>query len=63
VAHPSPKAVCFGLGVILKPIEKLQMLEQFIAKNGSVEAVLTSGGKSRAVVNRFTLLSAWAGPA
>lgn len=39
---------------ILKPTEKLPTLEQLIAKKGSVEAVLTSVGKSRAVVNRFT---------
>jgi hypothetical protein len=39
---------------ILKPTEKLPTLEQLIARKGSVEAVLTSVGKSRAVVNRFT---------
>jgi hypothetical protein len=48
---------------ILKPSSKLPKLEQLVAQKGSLEAVLTSVGKSRAVVNRFAAVSRVAGPA
>jgi hypothetical protein len=48
---------------ILKPSGSLPTLEQLVAKKGSIEAVLTSVGKSRAVVNRFAAVSRVAGPA
>lgn len=48
---------------ILKPSNNLPTLEKLVAQKGSVEAVLTSVGKSRAVVNRFAAVSRVAGPA
>lgn len=48
---------------ILKPSSKLPTLQQLVAQKGSLEAVLTSVGKSRAVVNRFAAVSRVAGPA
>jgi hypothetical protein len=48
---------------ILKPSNKLPTLEKLVAQKGSIEAVLTSVGKSRAVVNRFAAVSRVAGPA
>jgi hypothetical protein len=48
---------------ILKPSNKLPTLEQLVAQKGSLKAVLTSVGKSRAVVNRFAAVSRVAGPA
>jgi hypothetical protein len=48
---------------ILKPSNSLPTLERLVRDKGSVEAVLTSVGKSRAVVNRFAAVARVAGPA
>lgn len=47
----------------MKPSSKLPTLEHLVAQKGSLEAVLTSVGKSRAVVNRLAAVSRVAGPA
>lgn len=48
---------------ILKPTSKLPQPGQLLAKKGSVEAVLESVGKTRATVNRLSLVFRVAGPA
>jgi hypothetical protein len=48
---------------ILKPSSSLPTLERLARDKGSIEAVLTSVGKSRAVVNRFAAVARVAGPA
>lgn len=48
---------------ILKPISKLPQPGELLAKKGSVEAVLESVGKSRATVNRLSMVFRVAGPA
>jgi hypothetical protein len=46
----------------LKPTSKLPQPGELLAKKGSIEAVLESVGKSRAAVNRLSLLFRVAGP-
>jgi hypothetical protein len=48
---------------ILKPISKLPQPAELLANKGSVEAVLESVGKSRAAVNRISMVFRVAGPA
>lgn len=48
---------------LLKPSSRLPTFEQLVDRKGSIEAVLRSVGKSRAVVNRFAAVSRVAGPA
>ena len=48
---------------LLKPSNRLPTLDQLVAKKGSIEAVLTSVGKSRSSVNRFAATMRLAGPA
>ncbi len=48
---------------LLKPSSSLPTLNQLVAKKGSIEAVLTSVGKSRTQVNRFAATMRVAGPA
>ena len=48
---------------ILKPTSKLPQPGELLAKKGSVEAVLESVGKSRATVNRVSMVLRVAGPA
>jgi hypothetical protein len=48
---------------ILKPRTSLKTAEQLLAEKGSVEAVLSSVGKTRQVVDRVGIVSRWAGPA
>ena len=48
---------------ILKPVSKLPQPAELLAKKGSVEAVLESVGKSRAAVNRLSMVFRVAGPA
>jgi hypothetical protein len=48
---------------ILKPTSKLPQPGELLAKKGSVEAVLASVGKSRATVNRLSMVFRVAGPA
>lgn len=48
---------------ILKPANSLKSFEQFMAQKGSIEAVLKSVGKTRAVVDRIGVASRVAGPA
>jgi hypothetical protein len=48
---------------ILKPLSKLPQAPELLAKKGSVEAVLESVGKSRASVNRLSMVFRVAGPA
>jgi hypothetical protein len=48
---------------ILKPTSKLPQPGELLAKKGSVEAVLESVGKSRATVNRLSMVFRAAGPA
>lgn len=48
---------------ILKPAATLPDLEGLLAKKGSIQAVLESAGKTRAVVDRFAVVSRVAGPA
>jgi hypothetical protein len=47
----------------LKPVVKLPTLQNLVEKKGSVEAVLMSVGKTRAVTNRIAFLGRTAGPA
>jgi hypothetical protein len=47
---------------LLKPSSGLPTLEQLVERKGSIEAVLQSVGKSRAVVNRFAAISRVGGP-
>ena len=47
---------------ILKPVNSLPTLERLVREKGSIEAVLTSVGKSRAVVNRFAAVARVGGP-
>lgn len=48
---------------LLKPSSSLPTLDQLVARKGSIEAVLTSVGKSRSSVNRFAAAVRVAGPA
>jgi hypothetical protein len=48
---------------ILKPSNNLPTLEKLVAQKGSIEAVMQSVGKTRAVVNRIAVVSRVAGPA
>jgi hypothetical protein len=48
---------------ILQPTSKLPQPSELLAKKGSVEAVLESVGKSRATVNRLSMVFRVAGPA
>lgn len=48
---------------LLKPSGNLPTLNQLVARKGSIEAVLTSVGKSRSSVNRFAATVRVAGPA
>lgn len=48
---------------LLKPSSSLPTLDQLVARKGSIEAVLTSVGKSRSSVNRFAATVRSAGPA
>jgi len=48
---------------ILKPISKLPQPGQLLTKKGSIEAVLESVGKTRATVNRLSMVFRVAGPA
>jgi hypothetical protein len=48
---------------ILKPTSKLPQPGELLTKKGSVEAVLESVGKSRATVNRLSMVFRVAGPA
>jgi hypothetical protein len=48
---------------ILKPISKLPQPGELLSKKGSIEAVLESVGKSRASVNRLSMVFRVAGPA
>ncbi len=48
---------------LLKPSSNLPTLDQLVARKGSIEAVLTSVGKSRSSVNRFAATVRVAGPA
>jgi predicted aconitase with swiveling domain len=48
---------------LLKPSSNLPTLDQLVARKGSIEAVLTSVGKSRSSVNRFAATVRGAGPA
>lgn len=48
---------------LLKPSNSLPTLDQLVARKGSIEAVLTSVGKSRNSVNRFAATVRIAGPA
>ncbi|EXI64876.1 MAG: hypothetical protein AW08_03625 [Candidatus Accumulibacter adjunctus] len=48
---------------ILKPASKLPQPGELLAKKGGVEAVLESVGKSRATVNRLSMVFRVAGPA
>ncbi|MGE3167195.1 MAG: hypothetical protein AB7O52_19995 [Planctomycetota bacterium] len=48
---------------ILKPASKLPQAAELLARKGSVEAVLESVGKSRAAVNRLSMVFRVAGPA
>jgi predicted aconitase with swiveling domain len=48
---------------LLKSSSNLPTLEQLVARKGSIEAVLTSVGKSRSSVNRFAATVRVAGPA
>jgi hypothetical protein len=48
---------------ILKPVDKLPTLEKLLANKGSLRAVLTSVGKSRASVNNIAFASRLLGPA
>ena len=48
---------------ILKPISKLPQPVDLLAEKGSIEAVLESVGKSRASVNRLSMVFRVAGPA
>lgn len=47
---------------ILKPVAQLPQPSQLLASKGSVEAVLQSVGKSRATVNRLSMVFRVAGP-
>jgi hypothetical protein len=47
---------------ISKPSPALPTLERLVREKGSIQAVLTSVGKSRAVVNRFAAVARVAGP-
>jgi hypothetical protein len=47
----------------LKPVAKLPTLPTMVAKKGTVEAVLMSVGKTRAVTNRIAFVGRTAGPA
>lgn len=47
---------------LLKPSHSLPTLEKLVAKKGTIEAVLTSVGKSRSSVNRFAATVRIAGP-
>jgi hypothetical protein len=47
---------------ISKPSPTLPTLERLVRDKGSIQAVLTSVGKSRAVVNRFAAVARVAGP-
>jgi hypothetical protein len=47
----------------LKPSTKLPQLSELLAKKKTIEAVLVSVGKSRAVTNRFAFIWRRAGPA
>jgi len=47
---------------ISKPSPSLPTLERLVREKGSIQAVLTSVGKSRAVVNRFAAVARVAGP-
>lgn len=46
----------------MKPAKKLPTLQTLVDKKGSVEAVLVSVGKTRAVTNRIALVGRSAGP-
>jgi predicted aconitase with swiveling domain len=48
---------------LLKPSSSLPTLGQLVARKGSIEAVLTSVGKTRSSVNRFAATVRVAGPA
>jgi hypothetical protein len=48
---------------LLKPTNKLPILEQLVARKGTIEAVLTSVGKTRNSVNRFAATVRAGGPA
>lgn len=48
---------------ILKPISRLPQPTDLLTKKGSIEAVLESVGKSRAAVNRLSMVFRMAGPA
>jgi hypothetical protein len=48
---------------ILKPTSRLPQPGELLAKKGSIEAVLESVGKSRATVNRLSMVFRVAGPA
>jgi hypothetical protein len=48
---------------LLKPAKSLKSFEQFVAQKGSIEAVLKSVGKTRAVVDKIGVVSRVAGPA
>lgn len=48
---------------ILKPRASLKSFEEFVARKGSIEAVLKSVGKTRAVVDKIGAASRVAGPA
>lgn len=47
----------------LKPTSELPSFEHLVGRKGSIEAVLASVGKSRAVTNRFTFIWRRLGPA
>ena len=48
---------------ILKPRANLKTFEQFLQQKGSIDAVLSSVGKTRQVVDRIGVISRVAGPA
>ncbi|MDQ6638067.1 MAG: hypothetical protein M3Z15_00175 [Pseudomonadota bacterium] len=48
---------------LLKPSSSLRSLEQIRAEKGTIEAVLKSVGKTRAVVDKIGVVSRFAGPA
>lgn len=48
---------------VLKPSSNLPTLQRLVDKKGTIEAVLTSVGKTRAVTNRIAFISRTVGPA
>jgi len=48
---------------ILKPSSQLPTFEKLLAEKGSIEAIIESVGKTRAVVNRVSVVMKWGGRA